>query len=129
MPDRVVTNQLTDDERGLEAALRPQTLDEHIGQERMKESSASASRRQSVAARRWTMRFSTASRTRKDDHRPHYCSRWGWPSAPPQGWCWPMLEIWRHSHQSARTDVLFIDEIHRLPASVEEALYPAMEDY
>jgi Holliday junction DNA helicase RuvB len=26
-------------------------------------------------------------------------------------------------------DVLFIDEIHRLPASVEEALYPAMEDY
>src|SRR5438093_2253818 len=26
-------------------------------------------------------------------------------------------------------DVLFIDEIHRLPAIVEEYLYPAMEDY
>ena len=26
-------------------------------------------------------------------------------------------------------DVLFIDEIHRLPASVEEVLYPAMEDH
>jgi len=26
-------------------------------------------------------------------------------------------------------DVLFIDEIHRLPAIVEELLYPAMEDY
>ncbi len=26
-------------------------------------------------------------------------------------------------------DVLFIDEIHRLPASVEEILYPAMEDH
>ncbi|NLW85767.1 MAG: Holliday junction branch migration DNA helicase RuvB [Planctomycetes bacterium] len=26
-------------------------------------------------------------------------------------------------------DVLFIDEIHRLPASVEEYVYPAMEDY
>ncbi len=26
-------------------------------------------------------------------------------------------------------DVLFIDEIHRLPAVVEEVLYPAMEDY
>ncbi|MEY3038778.1 MAG: Holliday junction helicase RuvB, partial [Pseudomonadota bacterium] len=26
-------------------------------------------------------------------------------------------------------DVLFIDEIHRLSASVEEVLYPAMEDY
>ncbi|MGH9351071.1 MAG: Holliday junction branch migration DNA helicase RuvB [Terriglobia bacterium] len=26
-------------------------------------------------------------------------------------------------------DVLFIDEVHRLPANVEEFLYPAMEDY
>lgn len=26
-------------------------------------------------------------------------------------------------------DILFIDEIHRLPRSVEEILYPAMEDY
>lgn len=26
-------------------------------------------------------------------------------------------------------DVLFIDEVHRLPRSVEEVLYPAMEDY
>ena len=26
-------------------------------------------------------------------------------------------------------DVLFIDEIHRLPPAVEEVLYPAMEDY
>ncbi len=29
----------------------------------------------------------------------------------------------------ADQDVLFIDEIHRLPPPVEEALYPAMEDY
>ena len=26
-------------------------------------------------------------------------------------------------------DVLFIDEIHRLPKTIEEILYPAMEDY
>src|SRR5699024_4441108 len=26
-------------------------------------------------------------------------------------------------------DVLFIDEVHRLPRSVEEILYPAMEDF
>ena len=26
-------------------------------------------------------------------------------------------------------DVLFIDEIHRINRSVEEVLYPAMEDY
>lgn len=29
----------------------------------------------------------------------------------------------------ARRDVLFIDEIHRLPAAVEEYIYPAMEEY
>ena len=28
-----------------------------------------------------------------------------------------------------RGDVLFIDEIHRLQAPVEEALYPAIEDF
>ncbi|MBN2141083.1 MAG: Holliday junction branch migration DNA helicase RuvB [Desulfovibrionaceae bacterium] len=28
-----------------------------------------------------------------------------------------------------RDDILFIDEIHRMPASVEEILYPAMEDF
>jgi Holliday junction DNA helicase RuvB len=29
----------------------------------------------------------------------------------------------------SRGDVLFVDEIHRLPKTVEEFLYPAMEDY
>lgn len=29
----------------------------------------------------------------------------------------------------APNDILFIDEIHRLPKTVEEVLYPAMEDY
>jgi len=28
-----------------------------------------------------------------------------------------------------RGDILFVDEIHRMPASVEEVLYPAMEDF
>lgn len=28
-----------------------------------------------------------------------------------------------------RYDVLFVDEIHRMPASVEEVLYPALEDF
>jgi Holliday junction DNA helicase RuvB len=35
----------------------------------------------------------------------------------------------RHSDPALQPrDVLFIDEIHRLPAAVEEVLYPAMED-
>ena len=38
MSERMVTNRVSDDERGVEAALRPQTLEEYVGQERMKES-------------------------------------------------------------------------------------------
>ncbi|MFO0731723.1 MAG: hypothetical protein U0361_12195 [Nitrospiraceae bacterium] len=37
MPDRMVSNQLTDDERGIEAALRPQSLEDYVGQRRVKE--------------------------------------------------------------------------------------------
>ena len=38
MEDRLVTNHLLDEEQEGEGSLRPQTLDEYIGQERMKES-------------------------------------------------------------------------------------------
>jgi len=38
MTDRLVTTQLTEEERSVEATLRPQTLSEYVGQERMKES-------------------------------------------------------------------------------------------
>ena len=45
----------------------------------------------------------------------------------------PMLE--RHGDLASiltnlqRNDILFIDEIHRMPIAVEEVLYPAMEDF
>jgi holliday junction DNA helicase RuvB len=131
MSDRVVTNQLTDDERGLEAALRPQTLDEYIGQERMKESlriCIEAAKRRGEAL----------------DHAIFY-------GPPGLGKTTIAHIIAREMGVAIRStsglvlahagdlaailtnlqerDVLFIDEIHRLPASVEEALYPAMEDY
>ena len=32
-------------------------------------------------------------------------------------------------HALQHGDVLFIDEIHRLPVAVEEFIYPAMEDF
>ena len=38
MVERVVGTQITDEERSIEAVLRPQTLEEYVGQERMKES-------------------------------------------------------------------------------------------
>src|SRR5438132_11207075 len=36
MPERIVTTQPSDDEKTVEAALRPQTLAEYVGQARMK---------------------------------------------------------------------------------------------
>ncbi|MGH7233589.1 MAG: Holliday junction branch migration DNA helicase RuvB [Nitrospiraceae bacterium] len=131
MQDRVVTNQVTDDERGLEAALRPQTLDEYVGQERMKESL-----RICIEAAK--------QRGEALDHAIFY-------GPPGLGKTTIAHIIAREMGVAIRStsglvmahagdlaailtnlqerDVLFIDEIHRLPASVEEALYPAMEDY
>src|SRR6266496_313058 len=81
MPVRIVTTKQNDDEKTVEAALRPQTLAEYVGQARMKDALSHAG---DLAAILTTLQAG---------------------------------------------DILFIDEIHRLPAPVEEALYPAMEDF
>jgi holliday junction DNA helicase RuvB len=128
---RVTAGQLADDDRGLEATLRPQSLDEYVGQARMKES----------------LRICIdAARQRGDalDHAIFY-------GPPGLGKTTIAHIIAREMGAAIRStsglvlnhagdlaailtnlqerDVLFIDEIHRLPASVEEALYPAMEDF
>jgi Holliday junction DNA helicase RuvB len=131
MAERTLTNQMTDDERGIEAALRPQSLQDYVGQDRMKE----ALRICIDAAKR---------RGEALDHAIFY-------GPPGLGKTTIAHIIAREMGSAIRStsglvlshagdlaailtnlqehDVLFIDEIHRLPASVEEALYPAMEDY
>ncbi|HZS11111.1 MAG TPA: Holliday junction branch migration DNA helicase RuvB [Nitrospirales bacterium] len=128
---RVIAGQVTDDERGLEASLRPQRLDEYVGQQRMKDSlhiCIEAARQRGEAL----------------DHAIFY-------GPPGLGKTTIAHIIAREMGVAIRStsglvlnhagdlaailtnlqerDVLFIDEIHRLPASVEEALYPAMEDF
>lgn len=131
MADRIVNAQLTEDERSIEQTLRPQTLDEYIGQARMKESLR-------VCIDAATQRGETL------DHTIFY-------GPPGLGKTTIAHIIAREMGGTLRAtsglvlahagdlaailtnlqehDVLFIDEIHRLPASVEEALYPAMEDF
>lgn len=131
MTDRIMNGQLTDEERGLDTTLRPQSLDEYVGQTRMKES--------------LRICIEAAKRRREAlDHAIFY-------GPPGLGKTTIAHIIAREMGVSIRStsglvlahagdlaailtnlqegDVLFIDEIHRLPASVEEALYPAMEDY
>jgi Holliday junction DNA helicase RuvB len=131
MDRRVVSPAVTDDEQGLELTLRPQTLQEYIGQVSMKQSlqvCIDAAKQRGEAL----------------DHAIFY-------GPPGLGKTTIAHIIAREMGSAIRStsglvlahagdvaailtnlqqgDVLFIDEIHRLPASVEEALYPAMEDY
>ena len=131
MDERVLTNQLLDDEQSLESGLRPQRLDDYIGQESMK-----ASLRVCIDA--------ALGRGEALDHAIFY--------GPPGLGKTTMAHIiakemggtirstsglvLTHAGDLAAIlanlqpqDVLFIDEIHRLPPSAEEVLYPAMEDY
>ena len=131
MTERFLTNRATDEERGQENVLRPQTLNEYVGQDKMKES----------------LRICIeAAKQREEalDHAIFY-------GPPGLGKTTIAHIIAREMGATLRStsglvlahagdlaailtnlqehDVLFIDEIHRLPASVEEALYPAMEDF
>jgi Holliday junction DNA helicase RuvB len=130
MTERLVTNRVMDEERGMENVLRPQSLDEYVGQERMRESL-----RICIEAAK--------NRGEPLDHAIFY-------GPPGLGKTTIAHIIAREMGAALRStsglvlahagdlaailtnlqahDVLFVDEIHRLPASVEEALYPAMED-
>jgi Holliday junction DNA helicase RuvB len=131
MDERVVTTQKSDDERGFEAALRPQSLQEYVGQARMKES----------------LRICMEAAKQRGEALDH-CIFYGPPGvgkttianiiAREMGAALRATSgiVMNHAGDLAAIltnlqhgDVLFIDEIHRLPAPVEEALYPAMEDY
>lgn len=131
MTDRVVTPGLAEDERGLETALRPQTLDEYVGQAAMKQSlqvCIEAAKQRGEALDHAI--FYGPPGLGKTTIAHIIAREMGTSIRSTSGL------VLAHAGDLAATltnlqegDVLFIDEIHRLPASVEEALYPAMEDY
>ena len=115
-----------------ETSLRPRRLDEFVGQPRLKEHLEI---------------MLGAARGARPVRRPHPVRRRAGPRARPRSRAssppssdvglritsGPALE--RAGDLAAILtnlddgDVLFIDEIHRLPRPVEEVLYPAMEDF
>jgi holliday junction DNA helicase RuvB len=131
MSDRLVTPARAADDVQYEAGLRPRRLDDYIGQDRVR-----ANLQVSIAAAK--------GRSEALDHVLLYgppglgkttlayviANELGVPIRATAG---PVLE--RPGDLAAiltnlgEREVLFIDEIHRMPPAIEEILYPAMEDY
>ncbi len=131
MTERVITPGRTDDEAQYEAGLRPRSLDDYIGQDRVRDNL-----QVSIAAARQRMEAL--------DHVLLY----GPPGlgkttlafvighemgVPVRATAGPVIEkpgdLAAMLTNLQQHEVLFIDEIHRLPAAIEEILYPAMEAY
>jgi Holliday junction DNA helicase RuvB len=126
-----MTGGRVDEDAQYEAGLRPRSLDEYIGQDRVRDNLEI-----SIAAAR--------GRTEALDHVLLY----GPPGlgkttlayvignemgVPVRATAGPVIEkpgdLAAMLTNLQQHEVLFIDEIHRLPPAIEEILYPAMEDY
>jgi len=114
-----------------EAGLRPRTLAEFVGQRELKERLGvvlEAARRRGQAVDHFL--FAGPPGLGKSTLAAIVAAEMGVGVRPTSG---PALE--RAGDLAAiltnldEGDVLFIDEIHRLPRPVEEVLYPAMEDF
>lgn len=131
MDDRIVSSEEQTDDEELESSIRPLVLDEYIGQSEVKENihvfiEAAKMRNETldhvllygppglgkttlayIIAREMGVNIKTASG----------------PSIEKSGDLAAILSTLEPG------DVLFIDEIHRMPRYIEEILYPAMEDF
>ena len=131
MNDRLLAGGRVEDDAQYEAGLRPRSLNEYIGQDRVRDNLEV-----SIAAAR--------GRAEALDHVLLY----GPPGlgkttlayvignemgVPVRATAGPVIEkpgdLAAMLTNLQQHEVLFIDEIHRLPPAIEEILYPAMEDY
>ena len=118
MDNRIITTDVMEEDFSLEGNLRPQTLDEYIGQEKTKN----------------TLKVYIEAAKQRHDSLDHVLF-YGPPglgvhmkvtSGPAIEKPGEMAAILNNLQEG---DILFVDEIHRLNRQVEEVLYPAMEDF
>ncbi len=130
--DRVIeADALSPEDREFDVALRPRSLSDFVGQDRVKEQLAvlldgARNRGEPVDH----LLFSGPPGLGKTTLAQIVALEMGAGFQPSSG---PALE--RPSDLAAILtnlgdgDVLFVDEIHRMPRAVEEVLYPALEDF
>lgn len=131
MAKRIISTQLEEEDVKIESGLRPQTLDEYIGQEKTKTMlkvyiEAAKQRQEPLDHVLFYgppgLGKTTLSGIIANEMGVHMKVTSG-PAIEKPG------ELAAVLNGLKENDVLFIDEIHRLNKQVEEVLYPAMEDY
>lgn len=131
MEERMVAGDAQEEDLGLEQSLRPETLKQYIGQDKVKENlqifiQAAKMRNEPLDH----VLLSGPPGLGKTTLAAIIANEMGVDFRTTSG---PAIE--RAGDLAAilssleAGDVLFIDEVHRLPRVVEEVLYPAMEDY
>ena len=131
MSERPLSGKSRDEERAFEATLRPRKLAEYIGQEKLKENlqiliEAARARHEPLEH----LLFYGPPGLGKTTISGIIASEMGVSLRITSG---PAIEragdLVAILTNLKREDILFIDEIHRLNHTIEEVMYPAMEDF
>ncbi len=131
MEERVISTQIREEDIKIEKNLRPQTLDDYIGQSKTKDNlkvyiEAAKLREEALDHVLFFGPPGLGKTTLAGIIANEMGTHMKITSGPAIGKPGEMAAILSNLKEK---DVLFVDEIHRLNRQVEEVLYPAMEDY
>jgi len=131
MERRIITTELTEEDKKIEPNLRPRSLNEYIGQEKIRTNlkvyiEAAKARGESLDHVLFYGPPGLGKTTLSGIIANEMGVNMKVTSGPAIEKPGEMAAILNNLQEG---DVLFVDEIHRLNRQVEEVLYPAMEDF